>query len=95
MNELTKLQRIGISTLLVGIRYHGNQWFRNGILTFTYNALAKFYNLYVKCEEREITFQLTLSDEENIDVGIHYKCVYDDVMDMFKIITLDERGSEC
>lgn len=92
---LTKLQRIGISTLLVNFRYHGNEWFRTGILTFTYNKLAKFYNLYVKCEEREITIHFTLEEEENIDVGIHYKCVYDQELDMFKIITLDERGSEC
>ena len=92
---LTKLQRLGISTLLVGIRYHGNQWFRTGIITFTFNAIAKFYNMMVKCEEREMIFQFTLTEEENIDVGIQYKCVYDDEFDVFKIITLDEKGHEC
>ena len=95
MNELTKLQRIGISTLLINFRYHGNQWFRSGTITFTYNALARFYNMFVKCNEREINIRLTLSEEENIDVGVHYKCSYMDEEDMFKIITLDERGYEC
>ena len=85
---LTKLQRLGISTLLVGIRYHG-------IITFTYNAIAKFYNMMVKCSEREMIFHFNLEQEENIDVGVLYKCVYDDEFDVFKIITLDEKGHEC
>ena len=76
MNKLTPLQRLGISHLLVNFRFHGNQWFESGTITFKYNELGKFYIMWVKCYQREIMIQFQLKLCENIDCNYRYYCCY-------------------
>ena len=76
MNKLTPLQRLGISHLLVNYRFHGNQWFESGSITFQYNERGKFYVMWVKIHQREIVLQFTLKECENIDCNFRYYCCY-------------------
>ena len=76
MNKLTTLQRLGISQLLVNFRFHGNQWFESGIITFKYNEYGKYYIMRVKCYQREIMIQFQLKLCENIDCNYRYYCCY-------------------
>lgn len=75
-NKLTPLQRLGISHLLVNFRFHGNQWFESGYITFKYNEYAKCYIMWVKCNQREIMIQFSLKPCENIDCSFRYYCCY-------------------
>ena len=76
MYKLTPLQRLGISHLLVNFRFHGNQWFESGYITFKYNEYAKCYIMWVKCNQREIMIQFSLKLCENIDCNFRYYCSY-------------------
>lgn len=76
MNKLTPLQRLGISHLLVNYRFHGNQWFESGSITFQYNERGKFYIMWVKVHQREIVLQFNLKECENINCNLSYYCCY-------------------
>lgn len=94
MNKLTPLQRLGISHLLINFRFHGNQWFESGIITFRYNEYAKIYNVYVKTHQREITIQFTLKECENIDCSFRYYCCYKPEDLMFTVEDINEKVIE-
>lgn len=91
MNKLTPLQRLGISHLLVNFRFHGNQWFESGTITFTYNEHAKTFEMWVHCYQREIELHFTLKECENIDCTNKYYCVYKPEDLMFNIEDDNER----
>ncbi len=76
INKLTPLQRLGISHLLVNYRFHGNQWFESGDITFQYNERGKYYVMWVKVHQREIVLQFNLKECENIDCSYRYYCCY-------------------
>lgn len=86
--ELTKLQRLGISSLLIQYRYHGNAWLRSGTISFTKNEHGKYISMWVTSNERDIRLNFTLELSENIDLSISYYFEYDNEYDMFRIYEL-------
>lgn len=95
--ELTKLQRLGISTLLLNYRYHGNNWFHDGTITFENNINGNFTILRVKTIKgtQKMVLSFTLDINENIDCGITYGCSYDYDLDVFRITTNEKIGGDC
>lgn len=94
MRTLTPLQRLGISHLLVNFRFHGNQWFQSGTITFQYNEKARTYEMWVKSNQREIVIHFSLRECENIDVSCKYYCNYKPEDIMFTIEDDNERVVE-
>ena len=70
MNKLTPLQRLGISHLLINYRFHGNQWFESGTITFQYNEHGKecelidCTNTYYCCYKPE-DLMFTIEDDND------------------------------
>lgn len=92
--SLTKLQRLGISTLLMNVRNHGCEWLDSGSIEFTNNRVANWCVMFVKVinPEKKITiFQMTLEYSENIDDKIKYDFQYDRY---YEIYSITERGYE-
>ena len=89
---LTKLQRIGISTLMVNAREHGMNGMNNGWIRFHHNVMGQFITMTVYCEINYEPFVLsfTLEERENIDNDI-YDFQYDPKLNCYHIIDI-ERG---
>ena len=89
---LTKLQRIGISTLICGIRDHGCPWLKCGFIKFTNNRVAQWCVMFIHTidvNKKEIIYQMTLEYNENIDDKIEYEFEFDRFTQMYAIT---ERG---
>ena len=89
--ELTNLQRIGISFLLLQAK-EMNPWLHQGTIKFSKNDKGKFINMFVKEYRTEHRFVFTLKMEENISDNIVYEYLYDTTNNFFRITTVEERN---
>lgn len=92
--ELTGLQRLGISTLLVSAMKHNPTVKKGGLLTFKKDV-----------KSNTITGTLTLNDtyhteisfvlrwDENIDTDMEYVVQWDEYMYSFRIVNINEWGN--
>ena len=88
--ELTKLQRIGISHLMLEIKKH-NPFLNNGRLIFVNNRNGEFTNMFIRENKTNFEFMITLSKEELINDNIQYEYLYDSLNDFFRIIAVEEK----
>ena len=92
MGKLTGLQRLGVSTLLIDIKVHGN-------IDITKGGWIKFHNMEtLQMCSMEIhsysgkTFMISLKIDERIDDSITYVFNYDATDKLFQIIDLDDKS---
>ena len=82
--ELTKLQRLGISSLLLDLR-NVNNVIQNGTITF--NDETGIMIMIVK-DYKGYRYSYTIEKVENIDTTFEYEYGYDIVNNIFRIITI-------
>ena len=93
MGKLTSLQRLGISSLLLNFRYHGNNRFNDGHITFKHNEHGKYVNMFVDTTgSRNYRLEFTLNENENIDDNFEYNVHYDYENDVYRIIDINVWG---
>lgn len=93
-HKLTKLQRIGISSLLYNLRVHGVENIDSGVITFETNKLSQWINMYVNAYHERHVYAFTLEYSEDIDDSIVYEFDYDIVAKMYHIYEREERTVE-
>lgn len=91
---LTKLQRIGISTLMINARTYGLENMNGGWVKFHHNVMGQFIEMtvYYKVNNEQYLLSFTLEERENIDDDI-YDFQYDPKLNCYHIIDI-ERGHE-
>lgn len=93
--ELTKLQKLGISSLLLDAKQH-NPFMYDGIITFKTNRDGRYTNMYVDVKHNvELHFMYTLEDVENIDTTIQYEFIYNSIYKVFNISVISSIVGEC
>ena len=88
--ELTNLQRIGISYLLLQAR-EMNPWIRQGTIRFEHLPQSTVINMYVKEYHTKHEFVFSLKENENVSDNIIYEYLYDTTNNFFRITTVEER----
>ena len=89
--ELTNLQRLGISYLLLQTKEF-NPWVQRGIIRFVPNEKSKTINMCVREYRSDKEFVFSLKDDEEISGTIIYEYTYDSYNNYFRIVTIEERG---
>lgn len=93
--RLTKLQRMGISTLLsvyAETSNDGNKLHRGGKIVFQNNYFGKFVNMYVYVDDSKFEiFKLSLDEDELINDKIVYLFQYD--YDLHSFVIFEKGGT--
>lgn len=85
--ELTKLQRLGISALLIDLQ-RIDPLICDGTIKFKNREKAETCEMYVKDYKGIREYHYTVEFNENIDDTIQYEYSYDGVNNIFRIITI-------
>lgn len=93
--ELTKLQKMGISSLLMDAKHH-NPFMYKGTIKFKTNHDGRFTNMFVDVTHNvELHFMFTLEESENIDTSIEYEFDYNSAYKCFTINVIKSIVGEC
>lgn len=93
LHELTGLQRLGISALLINVIKHNPSVKKGGLLRFVSNPKALFINAYLTINDINHTeLQFTLRWEEDIDTDMEYVVQWDEYTYSFRIVNINEWG---
>lgn len=90
--ELTNLQRLGISSLLLELRKI-NPFVTDGVISFIkYNERFK---MIIHETRLSFVFSYFIEENEKIDITIEYEFTYDGTNNIFRIVTINSFGGEC